>query len=152
MSATPNIITVIGNLTADPEVRNANGAKVANISIASTARKFDRDKNEWTDKPTVFYRASGWRSTADNIEASLHKGDRVIALVEAVPNSYEKDGVTINTVQYEILEIAASLEFATVAISKATRSSNGGGQSAPAAAAAAPAAAVSAPDADADFS
>ena len=133
MTATPNIITIVGQLTEDPQVRTLqNGIKVANVSIASSGRSFDRESNEWKDKPAVFYRGSVWRRGAENVEASLKKGSRVIAIAEAVPNSYEKDGVTINTVQYEILEIGASLEFATAALTK-NQSNGSSQQSAPAA-------------------
>jgi len=135
MTAIPNVTTIIGNLTEDPQVRDVNGALVANFSVASTGTKFNRDTNAWEDKEAVFYRVSAWRRDAENIRDSLHKGDRVMVIAEAKPNSYEKDGVTINTVQYEAVEVSASLSFASAVL---TRNPKGQGQR-PASAPAAPA-------------
>ncbi|WIB65496.1 single-stranded DNA-binding protein [Curtobacterium sp. MCBD17_040] len=135
MTAIPNITTIIGNLTADPEVRTVGGAQVANFSVASTGSKFNRDTNSYEDKESVFYRVAAWRKDAENVAASLHKGDRVVVIAEARPNSYEKDGVTINAVQYEAVEVAASLSFASAQL---TRNARGQGQAARPASAPAP--------------
>src|SRR5699024_10553874 len=74
------VITVVGNITADPELRfTANGAAVANFTVASTPRTFDRQSNEWKDGETLFLRCSAWREMAENVAETLSRGTRVIA-------------------------------------------------------------------------
>lgn len=129
MTAIPNITTIIGNLTADPELRHTqDGTAVANFSVASTPRVAD-GQGGFKDGETVFYRVAAWRRDAENVKATLSKGDRVVVIAEAKPNNYEKDGVTINAVQYDAKEIAASLSFATAVI---TRNAKGTNQTPPA--------------------
>lgn len=135
MTAVPNIAYIIGNLTADPEIRAVGNDTVANFRVASTGTTFNRETGKYEDKDAVFYQLSAWRRDAENVRDTLKKGDRIVAIAEAKPNSYEKDGVTINTVQYDVKEIAVSLAFASATITR-----NGKGQSsAPAQAPAAPA-------------
>jgi single-strand DNA-binding protein len=124
-------ITVIGNLTTDPELRfTPNGAAVANFTIASTPRTFDRKANDWKDGDTLFLRCSVWREAAENAAESLTKGTRVVAHGVLKPRSYEtKEGEKRTVIELEIEEIGASLRYATA---KITRS----GKQAPAAAAA----------------
>ena len=84
------VITVIGNLTDDPELRfTPSGAAVANFTVASTPRQFDRQTNEWKDGETLFLRCSIWRQAAENVAESLQKGMRVIAQGRLVSRSYE---------------------------------------------------------------
>ena len=124
-------LTVIGNLTTDPELRfTPNGAAVANFTIASTPRTFDRATNDWKDGETLFLRCSVWREAAENAAESLTKGTRVVAHGVLKPRSYEtKEGEKRTVIEFEIEEIGASLRYATA---KITRS----GKQAPAAAAA----------------
>lgn len=124
-------LTVIGNLTTDPELRfTPNGAAVANFTIASTPRTFDRATNDWKDGDTLFLRCSVWREAAENAAESLTKGTRVVAHGVLKPRSYEtKEGEKRTVIELEVEEIGASLRYATA---KITRS----GKPAPAAAAA----------------
>ncbi|CAG7844470.1 Single-stranded DNA-binding protein [Pseudoclavibacter triregionum] len=122
------IITVVGNLTADPELRYThNSLAVANFTIASTPRVFDRQANEWKDGEPLFLRASVWRDFAQNVAASLQKGSRVIAQGRLKQRSYEtKEGEKRTSFELEIDEIGPSLRYATAQI---TRTSGGqGGQ------------------------
>ena len=108
-------LTVIGNLTADPELRfTPSGSAVANFTIASTPRTFDRKANEWKDGDTLFLRCSVWREAAENVAESLTKGTRVIAGGELKPRSYEtKEGEKRNVMEFEVEEIGLSLRYAT---------------------------------------
>ena len=119
------VITVVGNLTADPELRfTPNGAAVANFTVASTPRTFDRQSNEWKDGETLFLRCSIWREAAENGAESLTKGMRVIAQGALKQRSYEKDGQTRTVYEMDVQEIGPSLKYATA---KVTRSQRGGG-------------------------
>ena len=119
------VITIIGNLTADPELRfTPNGAAVANFTVASTPRTFDRQSNEWKDGETLFLRCSIWREAAENVAESLTKGMRVIAQGALKQRSYEKDGQTRTVYEMDVQEIGPSLKYATA---KVTRSQRGGG-------------------------
>lgn len=119
-------LTVIGNLTADPELRfTPSGSAVANFTIASTPRTFDKDSNQWKDGDTLFLRCSIWRETAENVTESLHKGDRVIAEGFLKQRKYTpKEGGDERTVfEMEVQEIGASLKYARIgAIAKADTS------------------------------
>ena len=121
------IITVVGNLTADPELRyTQNGLAVANFTIASTPRTFDRQANEWKDGEALFLRASVWREFAEHVAGSLTKGSRVIAQGRLKQRSYEtKEGEKRVSVELEIDEIGPSLRYATAQVTRAA--SNGGG-------------------------
>ncbi len=142
-------VTVVGNLTGDPELRfTASGAAVANFTIASTPRSFDRQANEWKDGETLFMRCSIWRDAAENVAESLTKGLRVVAQGNLVQRNYEtSEGEKRTVVELQVDEIGPSMRYATAKVTRAERSGgsngggNGGGQkSAPAAKESAPAA------------
>ncbi|ANA85601.1 single strand DNA binding protein [Gordonia phage Splinter] len=122
------IITVIGNLTADPELRfTPSGAAVANFTVASTPRQFDRDANEWKDGDPLFMRCNLWRDAAENVTDSLSKGTRVIVQGRLKQRSYEdKEGVTRTIVELEVDEIGPSLKYATANVTKSNRGNGGG--------------------------
>ena len=125
------IITVVGNLTADPELRyTQNGLAVANFTIASTPRTYDRQANEWKDGEALFLRASVWREFAEHVAGSLTKGSRVIASGRLKQRSYEtKEGEKRTTIELEIDEIGPSLRYATASVTRAqsNRGAVGGG-------------------------
>jgi single-strand DNA-binding protein len=112
-------ITIVGNLTADPDLKYVSGDKaVANFTIASTPRKFDATTKEWVDGDTLFMRASLWKEAAENAADSLRKGQRVIVTGRLKQRSYEKDGQTRSVVELEAEEIGPSLRYATAQVSK----------------------------------
>jgi single-strand DNA-binding protein len=127
------IITVVGNLTADPELRyTQNGLAVANFTIASTPRTFDRQANEWKDGEALFLRASVWREFAEHVAGSLTKGSRVIASGRLKQRSYEtKEGEKRTTIELEVDEIGPSLRYATAKVTKTQRSGGGFGGGSP---------------------
>jgi single-strand DNA-binding protein len=116
-------ITIVGNLTADPELRfTPAGAAVVAFSIASTPRAFDKTKNEWKDGDTLFLRASAWRDLAEHVAESLTKGQRVVATGRLKQRSYEdREGVKRTVVELDVDEIGPSLKYATAKVTKATR-------------------------------
>lgn len=122
-------ITVTGNLTADPELRyTPSGAAVANFTVASTSRTFNKEQNRWADGDTLFMRCSVWRATAENVAESLRKGTRVVVTGRLVSRSYEtKEGEKRTVTELQADEVAASLKMATVTVNKAQRRSQGGG-------------------------
>jgi single-strand DNA-binding protein len=128
------IITVVGNLTADPELRyTQNGVAVANFTIASTPRTFDRASGEWKDGEALFLRASVWREFAEHVANSLTKGSRVIASGRLRQRSYEtKEGEKRTSIELEVDEIGPSLRYATAAITRVP-SNRGAAAAAPAA-------------------
>ena len=115
--------TVIGNLTADPELKfTPSGAAVANFTIASTPRTFDRQSNEWKDGDTLFMRCSLWREPAENVAETLLKGMRVVALGNLVQRSYEtREGEKRTVVELQVDEIGPSLRYATAKVERAQR-------------------------------
>lgn len=119
------VITVVGNLTSDPELRyTQNGAAVANFTIASTPRTFDRAKNEWIDGEALFLRASVWKEFAEHVAGSLTKGMRVIASGRLKQRSYEtKEGEKRTSFELDVDEIGPSLRYATASV---TRAQSGG--------------------------
>ena len=123
------IITVVGNLTDDPELKfTPSGAPVANFTVASTPRTFDRQTNEWKDGDALFLRCAAWRSLAENVAESLTKGQRVIVTGALRVRQYERqDGSKGTSVEMNVEEVGPSLKFATAKVTKATRSSNAGG-------------------------
>ena len=123
------VITVIGNLTSDPELRyTQNGLAVANFTIASTPRSFDKASSEWKDGDALFLRASVWRDFAEHVAGSLTKGARVIASGRLVQRSYTtKEGDKRTSMELEIDEIGPSLKYATASLTRASS----GGRSAP---------------------
>ena len=122
-------LTVVGNLTGDPELRfTPNGAAVANFTIASTSRVFDKGTNEWKDGDTVFLRASVWRQYAENVAESLTRGMRVIATGRLRVRQYEtREGGKGTTVELEVEDIGPVLRFATAKVNRTERGSGGGG-------------------------
>ena len=123
------IITVVGNLTEDPELKfTPSGAPVANFTVASTPRTFDRQTNEWKDGDALFLRCAAWRNLAENVAESLTKGQRVIVTGALRVRQYERqDGSKGTSVEMNVEEVGPSLKFATAKVTKATRSSNAGG-------------------------
>ncbi|BDZ45357.1 single-stranded DNA-binding protein [Naasia aerilata] len=127
------IITVVGNLTADPELRYTQGGlAVANFTIASTPRTFDRQANDWKDGEALFLRASVWRDFAEHVAGSLTKGSRVIATGRLKQRSYEtKEGERRTAIELEVDEIGPSLRYATAQVTRAAgggREGGGGGR------------------------
>jgi single-strand DNA-binding protein len=123
------VITIIGNLTADPELRfTPSGAAVANFTVASTPRTFDRQSNEWKDGETLFMRCSVWRDAAENVAESLQRGMRVIVAGRLKSRSYEtKEGEKRTVVEMDVDEIGPSLRSATAKVNKTQRGGGGGG-------------------------
>jgi len=123
------IITVIGNLTADPELRfTPSGAAVASFTIASTPRTFDKNSNEWKDGEALFLRCSIWRQAAENVAESLQRGMRVVAQGRLKQRSYEtREGEKRTVVELDVEEIGPSLKYATAKVNRTTRGSSGGG-------------------------
>src|SRR3954467_9322584 len=123
------VITVVGNVTDDPELRfTPAGAAVANFTVASTPRSFDRQSNEWKDGDTLFLRCSVWRQAAENVAESLHRGNRVIVQGRLRQRSFEtREGEKRTVIELEVDEVGPSLKFATAKISKTTRGGGGGG-------------------------
>lgn len=122
-------ITVVGNLTGDPELRfTSSGAAVASFTIASTPRTFDRQSGEWKDGETLFMRCSLWREAAENIAESLTKGTRVIAVGRLVQRSFEtREGEKRTVVELQVDEVGPSLRYATAQVTRSQRSGSGGG-------------------------
>jgi single-strand DNA-binding protein len=123
------VITIIGNLTADPELRfTPSGAAVANFTVASTPRQFDRQSNEWKDGETLFMRCSVWRDAAENVAESCQRGMRVIVSGRLKSRSYEtKEGEKRTVVEMDVDEIGPSLRSATAKVNKTQRGAGGGG-------------------------
>jgi single-strand DNA-binding protein len=123
------IITVVGNLTADPELRfTPSGAAVANFTVASTPRILDRQSGEWKDGEALFMRCNIWREAAENVAESLSRGSRVIVTGRLKQRSYEtREGEKRTVVEVEVEEIGPSLKYATAKVNKASRGGGGGG-------------------------
>jgi single-strand DNA-binding protein len=122
------VITVIGNLTGDPELRfTPSGAAVANFTIASTPRNFDKQTNEWKDGDTLFLNCSIWRQAAENVAESLQKGMRVVAQGRLKQRSYEtREGEKRTVVELEVEEVGPSLKYSTAKVTRVTRGGGGG--------------------------
>lgn len=120
-------VTIIGNLTSDPELRFTNsGSPVANFAVASTPRTFDRESGEWRDGDALFIRCTIWRQPAENIAESLSKGMRVVVQGRLRQRSYDtKEGDKRMVVELEVDEIGPSLKFATVKVNRLTRRADG---------------------------
>lgn len=118
--ANDTVITVVGNLTADPELRfTQSGTAVASFTIASTPRVFDRQSNEWKDGEALFMRCSIWRDAAENIASSLEKGSRVIAQGRLKQRSFtDKDGNNRTVIEMDVDEIGPSLKYAKAAVTR----------------------------------
>ena len=114
------VITIVGNLTADPELRTTrNGGTVANFSIAATPRTFDKQSNQWVDGDVLFLRCSAWRDLATHCAQSLAKGMRVIAQGRLQQRSYQaNDGSNRTVIELQVDEIGPSLRYATAQVQK----------------------------------
>jgi single-strand DNA-binding protein len=125
------IITVVGNLTDDPELRfTPSGAAVANFTVASTPRTFDKNSNEWVDGEAMFLRCSIWRQAAENVAESLQRGMRVVVQGRLKARSYEdREGQKRTVFEIEVDEIGPSLKFATAKVNRTSRQGGGGGYS-----------------------
>jgi single-strand DNA-binding protein len=123
------VITVVGNLTDDPELRfTPSGAAVANFTVASTPRTLDKATNEWKDGDALFLRCSIWRQAAENVAESLQRGMRVVVQGRLRQRSYEtKEGEKRTVIELEVDEIGPSLKYATAKVTKAARGGGGGG-------------------------
>lgn len=123
------VVTIVGNLTSDPELRyTQNGLAVANFTIASTPKVFNRQSNQMEDGNALFLRASCWREFAEHVSASLVKGSRVIAQGRLVQRDWEdKDGNKRTSMELEVDAIGPDLRFATAQVARA-QSSGGGSQ------------------------
>jgi single-strand DNA-binding protein len=122
-------ITVVGNLTGDPELRfTPSGAAVANFTVASTPRTFDRQNNEWKDGETLFLRCSIWREAAESVAESLTKGTRVIVTGRLVSRTYQdREGQNRTVFECQVDEVGPSLRYATAKVTRTQRSGGGGG-------------------------
>jgi single-strand DNA-binding protein len=123
------VITVVGNLTDDPELRfTSSGAAVANFTVASTPRFFDKNTNDWKDGDALFLRCSIWRQAAENVAETLTKGARVIVQGRLKQRSYEtREGEKRTVYELDVDEVGPSLRYATAKVTKVTRSGGGGG-------------------------
>lgn len=121
-------ITLVGNLTADPELRfTAAGHAVANFTVASTPRTFDRQNNEWRDGETLFVRSSVWREMAENVAESLTKGMRVVVQGRLRARSFEtRDGEQRTNWELDVDEVGPSMRYATAKVTRTPRSGGGG--------------------------
>lgn len=121
------VITVVGNLTADPELRfTQSGVAVASFTVASTPRMFDRQANEWKDGEAMFLRCSIWRDAAENVAESLEKGTRVVAQGRLKQRSFtDREGNNRTSIELDVDEIGPSLKYATA---KPTKVQRGGGR------------------------
>ena len=122
-------ITLVGNLTADPELRfTPSGAAVANFTVASTPRTFDRQSNEWRDGDAMFLNCAVWRQAAENVAESLQKGMRVIVQGRLKSRSYEtREGEKRTVFEVDVDEIGPALRYATAKVTRTTSSGGGGG-------------------------
>lgn len=132
------VITIVGNLTADPELRTTrNGGTVANFSIAATPRTFDKQSNQWVDGDALFLRCSAWRDLASHCAQTLRKGMRVIAQGRLQQRSYQaQDGSNRTVIEMTVDEIGPSLRYATAQVQKMQSggyqgNANGGGYQQP---------------------
>jgi single-strand DNA-binding protein len=124
-------ITLVGNLTADPELRfTPSGAAVANFTVASTPRTFDRQTNEWRDGDAMFLNCAVWRQAAENVAESLQKGMRVIVQGRLKSRSYEtREGERRTVFEIDVDEIGPALKYATAKISRNASGGQGGARS-----------------------
>jgi single-strand DNA-binding protein len=123
------VITVVGNLTNDPELRfTPSGQAVASFTVASTPRSLDRHSNEWKDGDPLFLRCTVWRQAAENVAETLHKGFRVIVQGRLKQRSFEtREGEKRTVVELDVDEVGPSLRYATARVNKAGRSGGNGG-------------------------
>jgi len=128
------ILTIVGNLTADPELRfTPAGAAVASFTVASTPRSFDKSSGEWRDGDPLFMRCSIWKQAAENVAESLVRGARVMVTGRLKQRSFEKDGQKRTVVELDVDEVGPSLKYATAKVNKVSRTAgdtSGGSQDA----------------------
>jgi single-strand DNA-binding protein len=119
------VITVVGNLTADPELRfTPSGAAVASFTVASTPRTFDRQSNEWKDGEALFLRCSIWRQAAENVAESLTRGARVVVTGRLKQRSFEtREGEKRTVIELDVDEVGPSLRYATAKVNRTQRGS-----------------------------
>lgn len=122
-------ITVVGNLTSDPELRfTPSGAAVANFTVASTPRTFDRQSNEWKDGDSMFLNCSVWRQYAENVAETLNKGMRVIVQGRLKSRSYEtREGEKRTVFEIDVDEVGPALRYATAKVNRTSGGQGGGG-------------------------
>lgn len=130
--ANETIITIIGNLTGDPEVRyTASGAPVANFNVASTPRIYDRNSGQWKDGDTLFMRCSVWQQAAENVAESLRKGMRVVVYGRLVQRRFKtQDGQDRIVVEMQVEEVGPALRYATAQVTRNPQQGQQGGQQA----------------------
>lgn len=123
------IITLVGNLTDDPELKfTPSGAAVANFTVASTPRTYDKQRNEFVDGDPLFIRCTAWKQLAENVAESLSKGQQVIVQGPLKVRQYDRqDGTKGTSVEMTANEIGPSLQFATAKVTRANRGQSGGG-------------------------
>lgn len=123
------VITVVGNLTSDPELRfTPSGAAVASFTVASTPRSFDKQSNEWKDGDALFLRCSIWRQAAENVAESLQRGMRVVVTGRLKQRSFEtREGEKRTVIELDVDEVGPSLRYATAKVNRTQRGSSGGG-------------------------
>lgn len=122
------VITVVGNLTADPELRwTNNGVALASFSVASTPRIFDRKTSEWRDGDALFLRCTVWREVAENVANSLTKGARVVVTGSLRQNNYEVEGQRRTSYELDVDEVGPSLRYATAQVTRTPRKGDSGG-------------------------
>ncbi|AZN30285.1 single-stranded DNA-binding protein [Flaviflexus salsibiostraticola] len=122
------IITIVGNLTADPELRYvSSGIPVASFTVASTPRTLNKQTQQWEDGEPMFVRCSVWREHGENVANSLTKGTRVVVTGKLQVRSYEHEGQRRTSIEMQVDEIGPSLRYATAQVQKAQRSGGGGG-------------------------
>jgi single-strand DNA-binding protein len=140
MAAGDITVTVVGNLTNDPELRfTPSGAAVASFTVASSSRVLDKATNEWKDGDTTYLRCSVWRQYAENVAESLTKGTRVIVTGRLKQRSYEtREGEKRTVMEIDVDDVGPALRYATAKVNRVQRSGggfsgdNGGGGAAPA--------------------
>ena len=120
------VITVIGNLTADPNLRFiSSGAAVVDFTVASTPRSFDRQSGQWKDGETLFLRCTAWREYAENIADSLSKGMRVIVQGRLTQSSYEREGQRRTSYELQVEEVGPALRYAKAQVTRTPRQEGG---------------------------
>lgn len=121
-------LTLIGNLTSDPELRfTPSGSPVANFTVASTPKTFDRNSNAWKDGETLFLRCAVWKEPAENVAESLQKGMRVVVTGRLKSRSYDtKEGEKRTVIELEVDEIGPSLRYATAKVTRENRQNAAG--------------------------
>ena len=129
--ATTNYITIVGNLTADPELRyTQSGIPVVNLTVAETPRFFDRKSNEWKDGDASFFRGTAWRTHAEHIHASFSKGQRVIVTGPVRQRNYEdREGNKRSSFEIEVDEIGPSVKYGVTTFTRSATGNNGSGES-----------------------